>query len=439
MASIITYDDGLRRIEFKKPNGKRGAVRMGRAAMQTCRTVQRHVEEILEAHGARRNLMQETADWLGTIEPKLHKRLVKEGLATARIGENVTNLGTFIEDYIAKRADVKPATKEIWGQGKRGLIDFFGADKHLDDISPGQADDYKSKLVAAKLAPMTIRKRLQFAKMIFRAAVRHRLIAADPFADVNIKATMSDKRRFITPEDTAKLIDSCPDQDWRSIVALARWGGLRCPSEVLSLAWNDIDWEHDRITVHSPKTEHHPGKATRTIPLFPELRDALWEAHEAAPDGSVYVVDERFRHRAMGPSGWRNCNLRTTFEKIVKRAGLTPWPRLFHNLRSSRQTELQEKFPTHVVCDWLGNSPDIAREHYLQVTSDHFARATKAQQKAQQQPTETVGNGGKSEGATCKTSDDFPLSPTVAYLKTDGEGFEPPVRFPVQQFSRLPP
>ena len=29
-------------------------------------------------------------------------------------------------------------------------------------------------------------------------------------------------------------------------------------------------------------------------------------------------------------------------EKIIVKAGLTPWPRLFHNLRSSRQTELQE-------------------------------------------------------------------------------------------------
>ena len=88
------------------------------------------------------------------------------------------------------------------------------------------------------------------------------------------------------------------------------------------------------MTVTSPKTEHHPGKDCRVIPLFPELRAILEEAFEAAPEGAVYVVDEKYRKAAMGKAGWRNCNLRTTFEKIVRRAGLTPWPRLFHNLRA---------------------------------------------------------------------------------------------------------
>jgi len=64
-----------------------------------------------------------------------------------------------------------------------------------------------------------------------------------------------------------------------------------------------------------------------------------------APEGAVYVVDERFR-KALKPDGsWGNCNLRTTFEKIIERAGLTQWPRLFHNLRASRETELVERFP----------------------------------------------------------------------------------------------
>lgn len=46
-----------------------------------------------------------------------------------------------------------------------------------------------------------------------------------------------------------------------------------------------------------------------------------------------------------------------------------------HNLRGSRQTELDEKFPAHVVCDWLGNSERIAALRYLQATEEHFDRA----------------------------------------------------------------
>ena len=104
----------------------------------------------------------------------------------------------------------------------------------------------------------------------------------------------------------------------------------------------------------------------------------------------MYVVDERMRASSYCKAGWRNCNLRTTFEKLVKRASLTPWPRLFHNLRSSRQTELAEKFPSHVVYDWLGNSEDIARKHYFQTTDDHFARAASDDSKAKQNPKQSA-------------------------------------------------
>jgi len=44
-------------------------------------------------------------------------------------------------------------------------------------------------------------------------------------------------------------------------------------------------------------------------------------------------------------------------------------------MRASRQTELQRKFPLHVVCSWLGNSPRIAQQSSLLVTEDDFAKA----------------------------------------------------------------
>ena len=44
-------------------------------------------------------------------------------------------------------------------------------------------------------------------------------------------------------------------------------------------------------------------------------------------------------------------------------------------MRASRQTELQREFPLHVVCSWLGNSPRIAKQTYLLVIEDDFARA----------------------------------------------------------------
>lgn len=111
------------------------------------------------------------------------------------------------------------------------------------------------------------------------------------------------------------------------------------------------------------------------IPLFAELRPILAEAFDLAPDGAEYVVDGNHRKAANTPSGWRNCNLRTQFGRLVKRAGLQPWPRLWHALRASRETELAKDYPIHVLAAWLGHTPRIAMKHYLQVRDTDFARA----------------------------------------------------------------
>jgi hypothetical protein len=69
----------------------------------------------------------------------------------------------------------------------------------------------------------------------------------------------------------------------------------------------------------------------------------------------------------------RDNNLLVIIE-IIRRAGLTPRPKPFHNLRAFRQTELAAEYPLHVVCASLGNSALIAQKHYLQVTDAEFQR-----------------------------------------------------------------
>lgn len=189
-------------------------------------------------------------------------------------------------------------------------------------------------------------------------------------------------------------------------VALSRYGGMRRPSEHLLLKWSDVDWEQGKILVHSPKTERHKGGESRYTPLFPELRPYLLEAFEQAEDGATYCIT-RYR----GYDDVTRLNLRTLLHKIIVRAGLKPWPKAWHNLRATRQTELEEDYPTHVVCAWLGNSPEVARKHYLQVTDEHFARATVcAAQNQAQQPAQIVGNDRKSEAPAPQIPQQIPVT-----------------------------
>ncbi len=150
----------------------------------------------------------------------------------------------------------------------------------------------------------------------------------------------------------------------------ARWGGLRCPSETLRLKWQDVDFEHSHFIVHASKTEHHEDGGIRTVPMFPELRPLFQYAFDMAKEGDVFCIT-RYRDKSV--------NLRTQLSKIIRRAGLEPWPKLFQNLRSTRETELFKMTNGNVkaVCTWIGNSPKVALEHYAQVTEADLQEAAK--------------------------------------------------------------
>ena len=80
------------------------------------------------------------------------------------------------------------------------------------------------------------------------------------------------------------------------------------------------------------------------------FRPTLDEAFEIFGDKSEYVVAApQYRAAANTAMGWNNSNLPTEMTRLLRRAGVSGWPRWFHSMRASRQTELQREFPLHVV------------------------------------------------------------------------------------------
>ena len=148
------------------------------------------------------------------------------------------------------------------------------------------------------------------------------------------------------------------------IFGLMRWGGLRCPSE-LKIKWSGV--QEDRFLVYSPKTEHRTGKDKRWVPMFPELEPLFQEAYEMANEGAVYVLGQR-----------RNTGhkvLTDQYLKILMNAGVSVYPKLFTNLRSSRVTELVRLgLPPHLESQWLGHTEKVARKNYLQTNDADFAQ-----------------------------------------------------------------
>jgi integrase len=369
------YSDGkygrkVIQLNSREGNGERPRIKLGRMKASDAKSAKAKVDAIIAAKRSRRSVDAETADWIATLEPSLADQLAAIGLISPRETladqPRQTVIG-FVDDYTAKRTDVKPATQLNYGKTRKYLKERFGTEKRLDAVTQLDAEEFRVWLLSKGLKENTARSLCKCAKLFFGAAVKGELIRKNPFAGIKTQLVVrTDRMQFVTLEETVRLLDAAPNADWRCIIALARYGGLRTPSETLAVRWDDVDWGNNRLMVRSSKTEHHAGKETRWIPLFPELHRVLLEASELAPTGAEFVVHQ-YRDKAK--------NLQKPFEKIIQRAGLTPWKKLFQNLRSSRETELARLHPLHVVVSWMGNSQVVALGHYLQVQDGDFQRA----------------------------------------------------------------
>ena len=90
--------------------------------------------------------------------------------------------------------------------------------------------------------------------------------------------------------------------------------------------------------------------------------------------------------------------------RIVEGAGLTPWEKTFQNLRASRRTELEERFPNHVINAWMGQSAKVAEKSYLQVTPSHWEAGATTTTEYQNGGT-TGGTVSANQGLSSGTTD----------------------------------
>jgi integrase len=376
MASISSQPNGRRTIQFIAADGKRKSIRLGKVSMKTAEEVCRRVEYLHAAKVSGTAADAETMKWLASTGAALHAKLAAAGLVAPR-QTATTTLGQWLTEYREYRADVSEGTSTNYGIITNRLLAFFPADRLLHTITEADADRWLVYLKHEYAGP-TVSKSVKVARQFWAQAIRHGLASSNPFAHLRTPSEVNTARAFFVDRPTfALVLAACPDDEWRLLLALARYGGLRTPSEPLVLEWSDVNWERERFRVVAPKTKHQDG-GERWVPLFPELRPYLERAFELAAPGAVHVVTR-----------WRDTdkNLRTGLLRILRRAGIKSWPRLYQNLRASRETELAEAFPIHVVAEWLGNSPKTALAHYTQVTEDYYRKAL---QNPVQQPVETT-------------------------------------------------
>jgi integrase len=418
MASVTKEDRNgrtLYRIEYRDQDKRRRKLRLGSVAKRDAQAIAAKVQSIISAKVAGNDLPTATAEWLATIGDDLHQRLAEQELCKPRAHRT---LGGWLEEYLAVHCD-KVGDYYVLNLNRTRdlLLEFFDKSRPLRSVTPAEAQAFRDWLVKSKrMAQATVAKNIKHARQFFNAAIKAEAISKSPFAEV-VVGTMANAERsvYVSTDDIEKAIAMAPDAQWRLIIALSRYAGLRSPSETLRLRWADVDFVAGTLTVHMTKTAKQ-GKTKRVVPILPELRPHLEDAFDPEAD------------RCISRYQTSNLNLRKMFLQILAKAGLKPWPRLFHNLRGSLETDLADRFPIQCVVEWLGNTVKVATAHYLKVTPDHIATAT----------THGVGQGvGTSlaestalSGNDRKQKSDFPEDNEKALVskgtKVAEAGLEPP-------------
>lgn len=241
------------------------------------------------------------------------------------------------------------------------LAEFFGKDRRLHTITTAEGRQFMAFLKET-LAESTAGKRCEKAKGYFRTAVENNWLQKNPLEEVSTSAKAPrDRDVDISQADSNRILQEIVDPKFALVYALARYGGLRTPSEPNVIELDHIRWDDHQIHIHAPKT------GLRTIPIFAEIRPHLLEVCEMAEVGQV---------RLLGDWEPTNAALTNRLCRILKRLGMDRYPKPWQNLRTTRENELKELYPRHVVHAWIGHTEDTAREFYDRVSKEHYLTAS---------------------------------------------------------------
>ncbi len=292
------------------------------------------------------------------LENTLNK---KPGMADAA---KAPALGIFADSYINSRTDLKAGTLYLHRLTRRYLIEFFGEQTRIDQITRAGARDWQTALSKGQfsddrpMAAPTVRGHIVNAKAMFRRGLDDDLILFNPFDKVTVSLPKIEKDwHYVSLDELDKLMDACKTVGWKTFIALCRLAGLR-RGEALSLPWSSVDWMHRRLTVFAEKTGDK-----RIVPIEPKLYQILCVALEHVSANQMRVCD-------VSPHClWRN------FTVIRERAGLPAWDDAFQVMRRNCETDWANRFPQHVVSEWLGHNITVSAEHYLAVPAELYDKA----------------------------------------------------------------
>jgi len=166
-------------------------------------------------------LTEAAEDWL---------RAAKEGVVRTRSGD-----------------PYKPSALRGYEQSLRSHALPELGQLRLSAVDRNGVQDLVDRLVAAGLAPSSVRNAILPLRAIYRRACARSEVVVNPTLGLALPAVRGGRERIARPEEAASLIAAVPEGD-RALWATALYAGLR-RGELQALRWEDVDLERGLIRV----------------------------------------------------------------------------------------------------------------------------------------------------------------------------------------------
>lgn len=248
------------------------------------------------------------------------------------------------------------ANKRSWDRDQKSLKNLSRcfAGKYLYEITSYDIENYKmerSKVVS----PATVNRELACLKHMLNKAVEWQMLEVNPAKNVKLLRENNQRLRYLTRQEIERLYESSPDH-LKPIILTALLTGMR-KGEILSLKWEDIDFDQGVIFVRDSKNGE-----MREIPINDQLMLTLKGEKFKSP----YVfAKEDGKHRI---------SIRTAFKKAVKRAKIKDFR--FHDLRHTFASHLvMSGVDLMTVKELLGHKTINMTLRYAHLSSDHKRHA----------------------------------------------------------------
>jgi integrase len=286
-----------------------------------------------------------------TLTTAQARRLFNEVLE--RVGdeplEDFTVREWVLEWLKSKEASHAQSTTERYRKPVQDFIAHLSkrADLPLRAATPRDVRSFRDALRKDGRAAATVNFAHKAIASAFEVARRQAFIEANPAHAVDYLPTHPERveKGTFSPEQVAALTVAAPSNDWRGVILLGYFAGLRL-KDCLSLTWGNIDLPNRALSLIPRKTAR-TGKGL-LIPMHPQLEEFFLK-HPAGKRDSDPVFRLLYRLSVGGNRGASR-----TFQNIMAKAGVASGTlreragksgrkvaeRSFHSLRHSFVTAL---------------------------------------------------------------------------------------------------